>query len=310
MVLNSISAPLARRDSWLAEIHEYDGYRESLYSAVAKVVDELGLSAGRIGLEPTFISAADWDELSALLQHAELVNCAPLMHEVRAIKTQGEVALIREAARLLDEVYLEVFPTIREGETERSVHSRIVSGCLERGANWAHGILNSSRNTVLYGGESDWIFESGDVVRNDYVLWYQGYPGHQSRVAILGEPSAEQQSAYRVIRDIYRETIARARPGAIASDIFSFARSAFLEAGLTGMPAIAGHSVGCWWHQQPPYLVSGDEGVLESGMVIAFEPHVPPYHIQDMVLVTDDAPENLSPVIDTDEMLVIASATS
>jgi Xaa-Pro aminopeptidase len=174
MVLNSISAPLARRDSWLKAIQEYDGYRESMYSAVAGVVHELGLSTGRIGLEPTFISAADWDELSALLPHAELVDCAPMMHAVRAIKTPGEVALIRVAARLLDEVYLEVFPTIREGETERTVHSRIVGACLERGASWAHGILNSSRNTVLYGGESDWNFNSGDVVRNDYVLWYQG----------------------------------------------------------------------------------------------------------------------------------------
>jgi Xaa-Pro aminopeptidase len=114
---------------------------------------------------------------------------------------------------------------------------------------------------------------------------------------------------YRVVRDIYRETVAHARPGAIASDIFSFARSAFLDAGLTGMPAIAGHSVGCWWHQQPPYVVLGDEGALEPGMVIAFEPHIPPYHIQDMVLVTDDAPENLSPLMGTDEMLVIATAT-
>jgi Xaa-Pro aminopeptidase len=305
MVLNPIAAPLARRDSWLTEIHEYGGYAESVYVALAGVIRELGLASSRIGLEMSFISAADWRELAKALPEAELVNCAAMMHEVRAVKTADEVALIREAAGLLDQVYLDVFRTVHEHDTERSVHSRMVAACLECGAGWAHGILNSSRNTVLYGGESDVTFEIGDVIRTDYVLWYRGYPGHQSRVAVLGEPTPERSREYRAVRDIYRSAVSKARPGAVARDIFEFARRGFSEAGLSGMPPIAGHGVGCWWHQQPPYIVSGDQSVLEPGMVVAFEPHIAPYHIQDMVLVTEDAPENLSPLFDTDEMLVV-----
>jgi Xaa-Pro aminopeptidase len=305
LVLNEIAAPLARRDSSLTAIVEYDGYRESVVSGVARVVHDLGLASGRVGIERDVVSADVWHELRLNLPRADLVDSSQTMHQVRAIKTEGEVALIREGARLLDEVYLEVFPTIRAGESERHVHSRIIAACLERGAGWAHGILNTSRNTVLYGGEGEHRFDVGDIVRNDYVLWCKGYPGHQSRVAVLGQPSASQRATYRAVREIYRETVARARSGAIAAEIFEFARSAFDADGLSGMPPIAGHSVGCWWHQQPPFIVAGDESALEPGMVLAFEPHIPPYHIQDMVLVTNDEPENLSPLLDTDAMFVI-----
>ena len=121
-----------------------------------------------------------------------MINCSPLMDEVRWIKTPGEIELQKQAADLLDDVLLEAFPTIREGDTERQVHARIIAGCIRRGCGFVHGILNSSSNDVMYGGESDIAFRKGDFVRNDYVAYLDGYPGHQSRLAILGKPSPEQ----------------------------------------------------------------------------------------------------------------------
>ena len=207
-------------------------------------------------------------------------------------------------ARLLDEAYLEVLPTVRPGDTERLVHSRIIESCLRRGANWAHGILNSSRNAVAYGGESDMAFQAGDIIRNDYVSYLNGYPGHQSRTVVVGPPTDEQKNTYRVTRDIYRATIDRCRPGAKASDIYHFANDSFHQAGFQGNVSLAGHGVGAWWHQQEPYMVPSSDRVLEKGMVVALEPHIDYWHLQDMVLVTDDGPRLLSPLINTDEMLV------
>lgn len=305
LVLNNIAASRARRDSWVTQIYEYRDYEESPNVAVVDVLVDLGLESRRIGFEPTFISASDWSEIQRLLSEAELSSCTELMNEVRWIKTAGEIALIREAARLLDEAYLEVFPTVCEGDSEREVHSRLVAACLHRGASWAHGILNSSRNSVLYGGESDFAFLHGDMLRNDYVLWYRGYPGHQSRVVVLGEPVRSVKETYQIVRDIYRNTVAQLRPGVIAGDIYRFAAEGFRSEGLLGMPAIAGHGVGPWWHQQPPFIVNSSEAVIEPGMVIALEPHVGSFHIQDMFLITESGAENLSPLFSTDEMLTV-----
>ena len=86
----------------------------------------------------------------------------------------------------------------------------------------AHGILNSGHNTVGYGGESDLAFEAGDIIRNHYVAYLNGYPGHQSRTICVGPPSDEQPR-------IYRTTIDQYVPGAPAADFYHFANERFSE---------------------------------------------------------------------------------
>ena len=305
LVLNRFAVDRARRDSWIDDIVVFDDYGESLFERAARVLHDYGLANGRVGFEKTVVSAADWAVLGSALPAAEIVDCAGMMEEVRWIKTPGEIERIREAARILDEVYLDVFPTVRAGERECDLHARLIAGCLVRGASWAHGILNSSRNTVVYGGESGFELREGDVIRNDYVMWRRGYPGHQSRTVVIGEPSSELLRRYETVRDIYRATVAEARPGVRACDVHRFAQDAFAEAGLGGRVAIAGHSVGAWWHQQAPYLVPACDTPIEVGMVLAFEPHVNELHLQDMYLIRDDGQESLSPWFGTDTPLVV-----
>lgn len=305
MVLNSWTAPLARRDSWLDKIEVYDDYAGSPYSKATEVLNGMGLHHSRVGFEKTYVSAAHWDEVHRLLPGAQIVDCTTLMDQVRWSKTAGEVELLRKAAYLLDEAYLEVFPSVREGDTEMEIHSRIVASCIRRGAQWAHGILNSHRNTMVYGGESGMQFRRGDIIRNDYVSFYLGYPGHQSRTVVLGTPSAEQKRTYKAVLDIYHGTIAQCRPGVKASQVYHFAAEAFRKADFKERMGLAGHGVGAWWHQQPPYLVSTSDVELEAGMVLALEPHVNYWHLQDMVLVTNDGPQLLSDRFSTDEMLIV-----
>jgi Xaa-Pro aminopeptidase len=53
-------------------------------------------------------------------------------------------------------------------------------------------------------------------------------------------------------------------------------------AGMAYKSMLAGHSVGAWWHQQEPVISRDHPRCLEEGMVIAMEPHVDHWHIQDM----------------------------
>jgi Xaa-Pro aminopeptidase len=305
MLLNHYAAPLARRDSWLKHIEIYDDYAESPYERMAEVLRQMGLNQETIGFEKTYLSAARWEEIARLLPGARMFDCTELMDQVRWVKTAGEVALLEEAANILDEAYLEVFPTVRVGTSEREVHARIVESCIRKGAQWAHGILNSSRNTVGYGGEGDMKFQRGDIVRNDYVSYFQGYPGHQSRTVVVGTPSAEQKRTYQIMRDIYRKTIEQYQIGAKARDIHRFAQEQFRAQGYDDRVSLVGHGVGPWWHQQEPYIVSTSRRELEEGMVLAMEPHVAFWHLQDMIQITRDGPRLISTRFNTDEMLVV-----
>ncbi|MEE8302749.1 MAG: Xaa-Pro peptidase family protein [Candidatus Tectomicrobia bacterium] len=306
MIVNHYAAGLARRDSWLSRIEVYDDYAESPYTLMADLLSQMGLARETVGCEKTYLSAARWEEIQHLLPHLRLADCTELMAEVRWIKTPGEIQLLKEAADLLDEAYLEVFPTVRVGDTERDVHSRIVQSCIQRGAQWAHGILNSHRNTVAYGGEGDTVLQPGDIIRNDYVAYYHGYPGHQSRTVVLGSPSEAQRQTYTVMRDIYRQTLEACQVGVKASAIHAFAVQKFHAHGYHDRISLVGHSVGAWWHQQEPYIVPNCHQELEAGMVLALEPHVGYWHLQDMIEVTPEGPKLLSDRFSTDEMFVIA----
>jgi Xaa-Pro aminopeptidase len=65
---------------------------------------------------------------------------------------------------------------------------------------------------------------------------------------------------------------------------------------------IAGHSVGAWWHQQEPVISRGNPRVLEDDMVIAMEPHLCHWHIQDMWVVRASGPELISDKFNTDRI--------
>ena len=305
IVLDSFAEKIAHRESWVQRLELYQAYEESLYTRVAEVIEDLGLARARIGFEQDAVSAAHWDEIRRLLTRLELVNCSPMMDEVRWIKTPGEIALQKKAADLLDDVLLEVFPTIRKGESEREVHARLIAACLRRGCQFVHGILNSSSNRVMYGGESDIKFQKGDFVRNDYVAYLDGYPGHQSRLAILGKPTEEQQRGYELTLDVHRKTIEKCRPGITAGEIYAFVVDAFKKNGIEYTASLVGHGMGPWFHQQEPILRRNSEIVIEEGMIIAIEPQRLHWHLQDLLLIQKDQPHLISDKFAIDQPFVI-----
>ncbi len=305
IIANKTAAGLARRDSRIDRIELYEGYVESPYQRLVDVLRSIGLASAKIGLEKDYVSARDWELVADSLPSARLDDCSAMMNRVRWIKTRAEVELIRKAADLLDDAYRRVFARIRPGDTERKVHADMMATCLGLGFEWAHGILNTDKNTIPYAGESDTVINKGDVIRTDYVAYLSGYPGHQSRNVIVGPPSAQQREEYRTNLEIYRDTIDRCRAGARVGDLYDHVMREYDRYGWQYKSLLIGHGVGAWWHQQEPILRRNSDVVLEEGMVLALEPHKDYWHVQDMILVGRDAPTLLSAGFDTDEPWIV-----
>jgi Xaa-Pro aminopeptidase len=309
LIVDAFAEKLARRESWIERVEVYRAYESSLYVRIAELIAEAGLATARVGFEQDGLSAAHWSEIQRALPKLEMINCSRMMDEVRWIKTFAEVVQQKSAADLLDEVLAEIFQTILEGETEREVHARMLAACTRRGAAYVHGILNSSSNYVMYGGESDVRFNRGDFIRNDYVAYFKGYPGHQSRLAILGQPSVEQMRGYELTLDIHRATIDRCRAGVTAGEIFGFAKAEFKKKGIDYTASLVGHGMGPWFHQQEPVLRQNSEIVLEKGMILAVEPQRLHWHLQDLILVEDGPPRLISDKFPTDQPFICTLVT-
>jgi Xaa-Pro aminopeptidase len=306
IVLDSFAETLVARDSWVGKIVVYKAYVESLYTRVANVLQDIGLANERVGFEKDGLSAKSWEEIQQALPRLQMIDCSRMMDEVRWIKTTEEIELQKKLADLLDDVYLEIFPTIRPGQSEREVHARITESCLRHGFGSVHGILNSSANHVMYGGESDLQFRVGDFVRNDYVAYSkEGYAGHQSRIAILGPPTDEQKRDYDLTLDVHRRTIERCRAGVMAGEIYSFVVDLFKKNNIEYTASLVGHGMGPWFHQQEPVLRRDSEIAIEEGMILAVEPQRLHWHIQDLIVIEQGKPRLLSDKFSTDRLFVI-----
>ncbi len=304
-VIETTAAGAAEAETWIPNLQIFNGYEESLFDGVAIAIKDLGLGSAKIGFDKNFVGAGFWEVLTRELPKAKLVDATRMLDETRWIKTSAEVAQFRKGASLLDSAYAEVFPTIRAGEKETEVHGRIVGACLSRGAEFTHGIFNSHRNPVIYRGESEFVLQRGDIIRTDYLAYLKGYPGHQSRNAVIGAPSAEQQSDYQKYYDIYQSAAQRLTSGVTAGEIYDLVVQKFAQIGWEYTAGLVGHSVGPWWHQQEPILCRGSQVPLEPGMVVAWEPYLAHWHCQDLYLITDKSPELLSGDFDTSRMFVI-----
>ena len=220
VISNALGVPVIERDSWITNVQVVQDYVESPRTKLVSVLKDMGIDKAKIGMEASYVNAARWAEIETLLPDARFVDCTSMMNSVRWIKTPAEIALLKQAADIQDDAHLEVFPTIRPGDRERDVHARFLRSHVERGCHFVHGVLTSHRNTSMYLGESDLVIEAGDIIRTDYVSYLNGYPGHQSRMAVVGEPSPEQARTYTDYRDIYLKLIEKCTIGTKVSELY------------------------------------------------------------------------------------------
>lgn len=190
VVVSEIASDVARLTSRIVELETYRDYAETPEAALAGVIQKMQLATSRVGFDQAWLGARRWADLLSLLPEVKVIDCTDRLDLIRAIKTPAEVECLRRAAALLDQAFLDVFPTVRPGQTERQVNARICARALELGADSVHGILQSSSNPVLYGGESELRLQVGDVVRTDYVTYLNGHSANLSRLLHVGNPSS------------------------------------------------------------------------------------------------------------------------
>jgi Xaa-Pro aminopeptidase len=109
-------------------------------------------------------------------------------------------------------------------------------------------------------------------------------------------------ATYRKVRDVYQILIDSVQPGARVHDLYQRVQREYENRNLRYESLLVGHSVGPWFHQQEPILRRDSPVILEEGMVLALEPYYQSFHIQDLVVVTSQGCELLTPNFETAEM--------
>lgn len=141
----------------------------------------------------------------------------PLLHEMRAIKNQDELALMREAARISVEAHHRAMRTAQPGMGEWVLEAELVYEFMRQGARAPAytSIVGSGANAcVLHYVENAREMQAGDLVLIDAGCEYKHYAADITRTfPVSGKFSEPQREVYEIVLKAQLAAIAECRPG-------------------------------------------------------------------------------------------------
>ena len=284
---------------------------------LARMLGELGLN-GKIGADQDgypWILGYQGPTLSKLAS-AEVVRVAERIEAQLAIKSEAEIALIRESVRWANLAHRLLQRYTRAGVTETEVAQRASDeatfamldaiGEIYRAQNaFSHGAHAGYRgqigrnSAIPHALAGNLVFQEGDVLVTGASAPVWGYLSELERTMFVGEPSGEQERMFAhmlALQDLAFDAI---RPGALCSDVDEAVRAYFAEHDLWPYwRHHTGHAIGLRYHEGP-FLDSGDDTEIRPGMVFTVEPglyspELGGFRHSDTVLVTETGIEILT----------------
>ena len=268
---------------------------------LVEVVRSKQLHRGKIGLELNQIEMVYYEALRESLPDAIFVDAAPILWELRRVKHPDEIRRMREAAKLTSEVCELSYSSATAGMTERDLDALMARWMAARGLHyeWMHvGFGPKGANFV---GATDTPLKPGEILRVDLGGSYKGYVCDMSRsLAFGGKVSDAARRAHAVIHQANQALRKALRPGVTGREMYRLCMQTIEDAGYRPLTRQAGHSVGRTVHELP-CLNDENDSPLEPDMVLTIEPclrveDVGSINIEDLMLVTEDGAECLTPV--------------
>jgi methionyl aminopeptidase len=204
------------------------------------------------------------------------------------IKSDREVALMREAGRVVAEALSLVTEAASAGVTTLALDERAEEFIRGRGATPAFkgyrgfpaSICVSINEEIVHGIPGERILRNGDVVSVDVGVEMDGYYGDAARTFGIGRISEEAQMLMKVCRGTLNMAVDMLRPGRKLSEVSAAIQRNVEENGFWVIREYVGHGIGHSMHEEPQipnfaFDVRRDgDVVLKKGMVLALEPMI------------------------------------
>jgi Xaa-Pro aminopeptidase len=233
--------------------------------------------------------------LRAAMPEVRQVLAGPLIAGRRMRKDAEEIAALVAAGAAIDRVHARVPDLLRAGRTERAVGADVADAILAEGHVRVDFVIVASgpNGASPHHEVSDRVIQRGDVVVVDIGgTMPDGYRSDCTRTYAVEEVPDDFQEAYDTLLAAQIAAVDRAAVGATCESIDAAARDVLTSAGLGELFIHrTGHGIGLETHEEP-YIVTGNDLVLQSGMAFSVEPGF--YlagrfgaRIEDIVIVTD-----------------------
>ncbi|MCA9723299.1 MAG: aminopeptidase P family protein, partial [Gemmatimonadetes bacterium] len=173
--------------------------RASVWGRVRGLLRERGW--GRIGFEGHLLPAREADRLRGELS-GSLVDAGEVVEGLRQVKDADEVAAIRAAATLAQDALAEVLPTVRVGERELDLASRLEAALRRRGSEWHPFetiVASGPRSALPHARTTERRLAAGDLLLIDFGAKVGGYCADLTRMAVLGPADEQQRTVHALV---------------------------------------------------------------------------------------------------------------
>jgi len=272
---------------------------ESLMTKIAKLASTHKIKK----LAVDALDIESWQTLSKALGDEKMLaadNSA--IRELREVKDEKEIELLRKAGEITSEGMRVAYETVAAGMREYEVAAEIEYAMRKLGSSGTafETIVASGLSSAFpHGGCSDRKIGDGDLVIIDVGATYRFYRSDMTRTLVAGKPSEKQKKLYQTAKTAQEKAFDALKPNAKAKDIDAAARRIIADAGY-GEHFVhnLGHGVGLEVHE-PPTLSPESKDPLAVGNVVTVEPGIylvgyGGIRIEDKVLVQRNGAEKLT----------------
>ena len=278
---------------------------ESSMDKLVQFMKACDLANKKVGIELDYLPVPYYKSLTEKFPEAEFVNISDLFVYARSVKQPDEIEMFRNLCRIADHGFTEVSKIAKIGVSERELVQCFREDVIKSGfcapSSWSMFSTGPSSARLTLPG--DGVVKDGDVVKFDAGVnaEFDFYTTDTSRAWIIGNGDPALLKLKDRLYEGQRRMIAAAKPGLPINELYHTAYDYVKEMFPCYRRGHQGHSISMGpATAETPYINASETRPLEAGMILAME--VPCYidgvngfNIEDMVLITEDGCEVLTP---------------
>ncbi|MBM3157450.1 MAG: type I methionyl aminopeptidase [Chloroflexi bacterium] len=201
------------------------------------------------------------------------------------IKSPREIAIMREAGRVVAAVIEALTEAVSPGVTTRELNEVADRELKKHGAvsafkgyrGFPASICTSINEEVVHGIPGSRILKAGDIISLDVGAILDGFYGDAAVTLPVGKISAEGQRLIETTEEALKAGIAAARSGARLGDVSAAIQNYAESRNFSVVREYVGHGIGRELHEDPQipnFGIAGEGPLLKKGMTLALEPMV------------------------------------
>ena len=197
---------------------------------------------------------------------------------LRIQKDEEEIAIMRKAVALTDEIYARVLKELHVGMSEYEISALLQYFAIKAGAqqmSFDTIVGTGERSALPHGRPTARTIKAHEPILMAFGIQYQNYQSDMTRVAFIGKPQPKIAEIYHIVLEAQLAGIAAIRTGALASDVDKAARDIITKAGYGNyFQHGLGHGLGIGDGSEYPILNQKGNVILQEHMMMSCEPGI------------------------------------